>query len=117
MIRGVRGAITVKGNSKKEIIEATGKLLKKIVSINFIKIEDIASVFFSLTRDLDAEFPAAAARKLGWFYTPLLCTNEIPVPRSLEKCIRVLIHFNSEKMQKEIIPVYLGKAKKLRSGN
>ncbi len=113
--RGIRGAVTVKSNSKKEIISKTGLLLKRIVAANKIKIEDIASAIFSVTRDLSSEFPATAARKLGWVYTPLLCTYEINVPGSLKKCVRVLLHVNTNKSQKEMNNVYLGDAKKLRS--
>ena len=78
-LRGVRGAITVKGNRPAEIISATKKLLKKIVTVNRLKTENIASVIFSTTPDLNAEFPALAARQLGWLYTPLLCTHEMKV--------------------------------------
>jgi len=113
-LRGIRGAITVKKNSKKEILSATEKLLKKMISLNKIKTNDVASVIFSVTRDLNAEFPAFAARKLGWLYTPLLCMNEIPVRGSLSKCIRILIHVNTGKKQGKMKHVYLGKAKKLR---
>ena len=113
-LRGIRGAITVKKNSKDEIVSATTKLLKEMVLLNRIKIDDIASAIFSTTKDLKAEFPATAARNLGWLYTPLLCTNEMPVPGSIKKCIRALIHVNSEKKQNDIKHVYLGEAKKLR---
>lgn len=113
-IRGIRGATTVKVNGKKEIVSATEELLKKIVKANRLKADDIASAVFSVTRDLDAEFPAVAARRLGWIYTPLLCTNEIGVPGSLKKCIRILLHVNSNTSQKNIKNVYLNGAKKLR---
>lgn len=113
-IRGIRGATTVSTNSKEEIIEKTGELLKEIGERNDLSPEDIASITFSVTEDLDAEFPAVAARKLEWLYTPLFCTREIPVPGSLEKCIRVLLHVNSEKPQKEMVQIYLYEAKKLR---
>lgn len=113
--RGIRGAVTVKSNSKKEIISRTQLLLKKLVAANKIKTEDVASAIFSVTSDLNAEFPATAARKLGWIYTPLLCTYEINVPGSLRKCVRVLLHMNTNKSQKEIKNIYLGDAKKLRS--
>lgn len=113
-LRGIRGAITVKQNSDKQILVATQQLLEKIVSKNAIDMEDIAGCIFSVTADLNKEFPALAARKLGWIYTPLLCTYEIKVPDSLKKCVRVLLLVNSEKKQSEIKHVYLGKAKKLR---
>ncbi|MCX5751010.1 MAG: chorismate mutase [Candidatus Saganbacteria bacterium] len=114
MLRGIRGAITVKQNKAEEIIAATGRLLKEMVVVNKIKIPDIASVIFSVTGEMDAAFPAEAARKLGWQFTPLLCTYEINVKGSLQKCIRVLMHVNSKKPQKELKPVYLEEAKKLR---
>jgi len=114
-LRGIRGAIAVKKNSKKEILGATKKLLKKLIAVNEIKAPDVASAIFSVTADLNAEFPAIAAREeLGWLYTPLLCVNEIPVPGSLKRCIRVLIHINTTKKQAELKNVYLGEAKKLR---
>lgn len=114
-VRGVRGATTVKENSSDEIVAATKTLLEKIISVNKIKPEDdIVVIIFSVTKDLNAEFPAVAARRLGWLYTPLLCTYEIDVPGSLEKCIRVLLLIDTEKKQKEIKHVYLGGAKELR---
>lgn len=113
-IRGIRGATTVKANAKKEILSATEELLKEIVSKNSIKPEDVASIIFSASKDLNAEFPAVAARNLGWIYTPLICTNEIAVPGSLRKCVRVLFHVNSTKKQKDMKNVYLNGALKLR---
>ena len=113
-IRGIRGATTVKNNDKKDILAATKELLSEIVKANQIRIEDIASIIFSATKDLDAEFPAVAAREIGWNETPLLCTKEIEVPGGLEKCIRVLILVNSDKTQKEIKNIYLKEAVNLR---
>jgi len=113
-VRGIRGAITVEHNTKQEIIAATKQLLLKILEENEIKIEEVASAIFSVTKDLNAEFPAAAAREIGWSNIPLLCTYEIDVPGSLPKCIRVLIHFNTEKSQNQIKHVYLREAKTLR---
>jgi chorismate mutase len=112
-IRGIRGAITAK-NTKSGIVEATTVLLKAMVALNKIKTEDIASVIFSVTSDLNAEFPAVAARKMGWRMTPLLCTNEIKVRGSLKKCIRILMHVNSEKPQSRIRHIYMGGAIRLR---
>ena len=112
--RGVRGAITVRKNGKDEIVFSTEMLLEKMVSVNKIKVEDIASIIFSVTPDLDKEFPAIAAREMGWLYTPLMCTNEIPVKGSLKRCIRVLMTVNSDKKQSDIKHVYLQGAKKLR---
>ena len=113
-IRGIRGAISVSRNTKSEIIQATRRLLSRMVAANRIDVEEIASAIFSVTCDLDKEFPAIAARRLGWVYTPLLCTYEIDVEGGLPMCIRVLIHVNTEKKQKEMKHVYLGKARTLR---
>ncbi len=113
-VRGIRGATTVDKNNTEEITARTRELLEVLVEKNSISVEDIASAVFSVTDDLNAEFPAVAARKIGWLYTPLFCTREIPVPGSLQSCIRVLLHVNSEKMQEEMVHVYLYEAKKLR---
>lgn len=113
-LRGIRGAITVEENSKSAIISATKELLKEMAEVNQLAVEDIASVIFSVTKDLNAEFPAAAARELGWNDTPLLCTYEIDVPKSLPRCIRVLLHLNTQKEQKEMKHVYLKGARSLR---
>ncbi len=113
-IRGVRGATTVDSNERDEIISKTEEMVKVIIERNKIDIEDIASAIFSVTDDINEEFPAVAARNLGWIYTPLLCTREIPVTGSLKSCIRVLLHINSDLRQDEIIHVYLHGAKKLR---
>jgi len=113
-VRGVRGAITVEKNEKDAIVFATEMLLEKIISVNKIKVEDIASAIFTVSGDLTKEFPALAARELGWLYTPLMCSVEIPVDGSLKKCIRVLLHINTDKTQKDIKHVYLGGAKALR---
>lgn len=113
-IRGIRGATTVQKNTKEDIVSATKELLEILVMRNNINTDDIASVVFSVTDDLNAGFPAVAARSLGWLYTPLFCTREIPVPDSLGMCIRVLFHVNSDKPQKDIKHVYLNGAEKLR---
>lgn len=112
--RGVRGAITVKRNEKDAIVFATEMLLEKIISVNKIKVEDIAAAIFSVTPDLTKEFPAIAAREMGWLYTPLMCTNEIDIEGSLEKCIRVLLIVNSERTQDKMKHIYLDEAQKLR---
>ena len=113
-IRGIRGATTVKNNSRKEILDSTREMLSALARANRFKTADIASVIFTVTCDLSAEFPAVAARQMGWSETPLLCTNEIPVPGSLPKCIRVLIHLNTAKKQSAIKHIYLKEAKSLR---
>lgn len=114
MVRAVRGATTVEINNTDEIIRETEELLKKIIEENSIETDDIISVFFSVTKDLDAVFPAVAARRLGWTNIALMCTNEIDVPGSLEKCIRVLIHFNTNKKNEEMKYIYMKRAKSLR---
>ncbi len=113
-VRGVRGATTVDSNTKEEIISKTEELLQGLIEVNGINLEDITSVIFSATDDIDAEFPAVAARNLGWIYTPLFCTREIPVQGSMTGCIRVLMHVNSEKRQDEMVQLYLHEAAKLR---
>lgn len=120
-VRGVRGAITVIKNDKEQILDATRELLETILERNpEMEPDSIASVFFSVTEDLDAVFPAKAARQIGWCMVPLFGSQEITAPDGLEKCIRVLIHWNTELTQEEIQHVYLREAKKLRpdlSGN
>jgi chorismate mutase len=113
-VRGIRGATTTPANTKSDIAARTKEMLEALVRLNDIHNEDIASAIFSVTDDLDAEFPAVAARQMGWIYTPLFCTMEIPVQGSLKSCIRVLLHVNSERSQEEMKHVYLHDAEKLR---
>ncbi len=113
-VRGVRGATTVERNERGEILARTEELLRALVERNGIEVSDIVSALFSVTDDIDAEFPAVAARRLGWMYTPLMCTREIPVPGSLPLCVRVLLHVNSDRPQQDIIHLYLREARKLR---
>jgi chorismate mutase len=113
--RGIRGAIAVSANNKKNILAATKKLLTEMTQANKIEIKDIAAIFFTTTPDLDAEFPAAATRELGWpSNLALLCGHEMSVPDALPHCLRVLMLINTEKEPEEIIHVYLGEAKKLK---
>ena len=114
LVRGIRGAITVNSNTKEEIIEITKELLITLQRENNFKIEDIVSIFFSATPDLNAAFPARAARELGWEKVPLFDMQEIEVPKSLPKCIRILIQINCQKSQTEIKHCYLRGAKILR---
>ena len=114
LCRGVRGATTADENSKDAILAATRQLLALMIRINGIEPEHVASAIFSLTRDLDAEFPALAARQLGWLDVPLLCTYEVDVPGSLRRCVRVLIHWNTDKPQNEIRHIYVKDAERLR---
>jgi len=115
MVRAIRGAITVEENNYCEIIDATKEILEEIVNKNDLNQDDIISVIFSVTKDLDAAFPAVAARQLGWTDVALMCTNEIQVPGSLEKCIRALVHINSDKNKNEIKHIYLKGARALRT--
>lgn len=112
--RGIRGATTVEENSREEILKATRQLLALMIRQNGIEPEDVASAIFSTTTDLDAEFPALAARQLGWFDVALMCVNELDVPGSLRRCIRILLHWNTEKPADEIVHVYVKEAQKLR---
>jgi chorismate mutase len=112
--RGIRGATTVERNEREEILAATTELLELLISRNELRAEDVASAIFSMTADLDAEFPALAARKLGWSDAALMCTREIPVPGSLPLCIRILLHVNTEREASEIQHVYIRGAVNLR---
>jgi chorismate mutase len=112
--RGVRGATTVASNDREEILTATRQLLALMIRLNGIESSDVASAIFSTTTDLNAEFPALAARQLGWLDVPLLCGHEISVPGSLPLCIRVLLHWNTDKPQSEVEHVYVRDANRLR---
>ncbi len=112
--RGVRGATTAEANTREAILLATRQMLALMIRRNQIDSADIASAIFTVTSDLNAEFPALAARQLGWLEVPLLCGYEIEVPGSLPKCIRVLIHWNTPKTQSEIQHVYIHEAIRLR---
>jgi chorismate mutase len=112
--RGVRGATTVAENTREEILTATRQLVALMVRRNEIDRRDVASAIFTTTPDLDAEFPALAARQLGWLDVPLLCSHEMAIPGSLSRCIRVLVHWNTDKPQSEIQHVYIREAEKLR---
>lgn len=112
--RGVRGATTVDHNTRDELLKATQQLWALMIRQNGIEHEDVASAIFTTTPDLDAEFPALAARQLGWLDVPLLCTHEIAVPGSLPRCVRILIHWNTTKSLQEIHHVYIRDAARLR---
>ena len=114
MCRGVRGAITAQENTKIAIVTAARELLCEIVAANDIDVGDVASVYFTTSPDLNAEFPAVAAREMGWQSVALMCGHEMAVPHGLEKCIRVLIHWNTDKPPVEIRHVYLKDAVRLR---
>jgi chorismate mutase len=112
--RGIRGATTVETNSAADIRTATRELLVRLVEVNGVAAEDIASALFTVTPDLTAAFPAQAARELGWQHVALLDAQEMPVPGSLPRCVRVLVHWNTSKAQAEIRHVYLRGATVLR---
>ena len=114
-IRGIRGATTVSADEPDLILEATRELLEAILGANAsMKPEDVASALFTVTEDLASTFPAQAARQMGWSLVPMLCAREIPVPGSLPKVIRVLVHWNTDVPQNEITHVYLRDAVRLR---
>jgi len=114
-VRGIRGAISVPVDTAPEILSATRELLTEILRVNRItSFEEIASIFFTTTTDLVATFPAEAAREMGMSHVPLLCASEIAVPNRLQRCVRVLLHVNTDVPQAEVGHVYLREAKKLR---
>jgi chorismate mutase len=114
-IRGIRGATTVPADEPDLILEATRELLEEILTANDgMRPEDIASAVFTVTEDLASTFPAQAARQMGWGLVPMLCAREIPVPGSLPRVIRTLVHWNTDVPQNEITHVYLRDAVKLR---
>lgn len=112
--RGVRGATTVEADDRDQILLATRQMLALMIRRNNIESTDVGSVLFTVTKDLSAEFPALAARQLGWIEVPLLCGYELSVPDGLPLCIRVLIHWNTTTPQSDIQHVYLREARKLR---
>ena len=112
--RSIRGAISVDANEAEAILAATRELLEQIVVANELEVEDLTSVVFTATADLDATYPARAAREMGWGNTPLLCMQEMAVAGSLPRCIRVLVLWNTDRHPDQIQHVYLGKARALR---
>ncbi len=114
-IRGIRGATTVTADQPDLILQATCELLGAILQENEgLNLEDVASLLFTVTDDLNSTFPAQGARQMGWGLVPMMCAREIPVPNSLPRVIRVLVHWNTETLQSEIKHVYLRDAVKLR---
>ena len=113
--RGIRGATTVEIDQPDNIIAATQEILAALIVANpGLRSEDVASAFFTVTDDLVSVHPALAARKMGWNFVPMMCAREIPVPGSLPRCIRVLIHWNTDTEQNLVKHVYLHDAVKLR---
>lgn len=113
--RGIRGATTITKDTKADVLSATREVLDAILAANTdLKVDDIASVLFTTTEDVVSAYPALAARQIGWDLVPMMCAREIPVPDSLPMCIRMLIHWNTDKEQSAIRHVYLRKAANLR---
>ncbi len=112
--RGIRGATTAEANTSEAILKATRELLALMIRQDGVGPEEVASAIFTTTVDLDAEFPALAARQLGWINVALICGHELDVPGSLRHCIRVLLHWNTEKPASEIVHVYVKGAERLR---
>ena len=112
--RGIRGATTAAANTREAILEATRELLTLLIEANDLDSADVGSAIFSTTTDLNAEFPAIAARQLGWHDVALMCGHEMAVPGALQSCVRVLIHWNTTRTQSEIKHVYIRGARNLR---
>lgn len=114
MCRGVRGATTVTANDSEQVLQATRELLETITRLNDINPDDVASAYFTTTKDITVTYPALAARQMGWQDVALLCGHEMEVPDGLPYCIRILIHWNTTKSAQEIAHVYLHEAVSLR---
>ncbi len=112
--RGVRGATTAPANTSEAILEATRELLESMVAVNGIQAQDVASAIFTATPDLNAAFPAQAAREIGWHDVPLLSAQEIPVPGALPRAIRILLHWNTDVLPQHIRHIYINGAEALR---
>ena len=115
MVRGLRGATTADSNTSESIVDATRELLEALVNANDVETDDIAAVTFSTTKDLNADFPAVAARvHMGWTEVAMMCGHEMDVPGGQERCIRVMILVNTDRRPKELERVYLRGAASLR---
>lgn len=114
MVRGIRGATTVTENTREAVLDAASELLAEIVRLNAIEHDHVASIIFTATADLNAEFPAVAARQLGWTDIALECMPEMNVPGSLQRCLRILMHINTTRSPRELVHVYLRGARALR---
>lgn len=114
IVRGVRGAITVHENSAEVILNATEEMLRWLIEHNDIQEEDVTSILFTSTPDLNAAFPAKAARNMGWRHVALMGFQEIDVPEGLKMCVRVLIHWNTTKSNRELKHAFLRGAAALR---
>ena len=114
MIRGVRGATTAEANTREAILAATNELLCLMIEANNIEPDDVASAIFTTTLDLNADYPALAARALGWHDVALMCMHEMNVPHGLRHCIRILLHWNTNVAARDVKHVYLRGAVNLR---
>ena len=114
MCRGVRGATTAEANTREAILEATADLVRQVIDANGIQTADIASVIFSVTPDLNAEFPAVIRTQFDWHEVALECFQEMAVPHALPRCIRILIHWNTTRSMHEITHIYVRGAENLR---
>jgi chorismate mutase len=114
MIRGVRGATTAEANTREAILAATNELLCLMIKANNLQPDDIASAIFTTTIDLDADYPALAARALGWHDVALMCMHEMNVPHGLKMCVRILLHWNTDVSAQDVEHVYIKGAVKLR---
>ena len=112
--RGIKGATTVERNTREDILAATTELLQLMIEQNGIDPDDVASALFTTTSDLNAEFPAVAARRIGWTEVPLCCAHELDVPGSLRMCLRILLHVNTDKTAQQVVHVYIRGARVLR---
>ncbi len=113
-LHGIRGATTVDANEAQQILQATDELLRSLIHANGLTPDDVVSGLFTMTSDLDAAFPARAAEVYGWNIVALLHSTEIPVPGSLPRCIRLLVHAYTDRSREEIRHVYLRGATVLR---
>ena len=114
LVRGIRGATTVADNSRDAILDAAGELLAELVRANDLEREHVASIIFTTTPDLNAEFPAVAARNAGWTEVAMECLHEMNVPGGLPRCLRILMHVNTQRAASEVVHVYLRGARALR---
>ena len=110
-MRGIRGATTAASNDAEAIVDATAELLQQLITLNELDPDEVAFAYFTTTRDLDAEFPALAARRMGWLDVPLLCGHDMevrqPNPRGVPRCVRILLLYNTERPQREMRHAYL----------
>lgn len=117
-VRGIRGATTAEANEPDAIVEATSELLDHLVRLNELQVEEVAFAYFTTTTDLNAEFPALAARRLGWLDVPLLCGHDMdirqPNPRGVPRCVRILLLYNTERPQSEMRHAYLRGAEAIK---